>query len=62
MFGKNGHEPLLSQLEIRFLLSDQPVPVKPPLRPNHKKARDKTRSSKKDATVDNHFAAPREPS
>jgi hypothetical protein len=61
MFGTNGHEPILSQMEIRFLLSDQPLPVKPPLRPTGKKARDKTRTRKKDATVDNHFAAPVSP-
>jgi hypothetical protein len=60
MFGNDGQEPILSQMEIRFLLSDQPVPVKPPLRPTRKKARDKTRNSEKEKIVDNHFAAPRE--
>ncbi|OIQ51987.1 hypothetical protein BerOc1_00455 [Pseudodesulfovibrio hydrargyri] len=61
MFDNNGHEPILSETEIRFLLSDQPISAKRISGP----ARDKTKGMEKNAkrkdVDDNLIASPRDP-
>jgi len=61
MFGNNGHEPILSQMEIRFLLSDQPISIKRAPRSTRNEKKGTTKNPEKKATIKDHFAQSGEP-
>jgi hypothetical protein len=61
MFDNNGREPILSETEIRFLLSDQPVPVKRTPSPSEEKTRGAAKGTEKETIVNDLFATIREP-
>ena len=61
MFDNNEHKPILSETEIRFLLSDQPVPVNCTPAPARDKAKKTTKGGKRETSVDDFFVPPAEP-
>jgi hypothetical protein len=57
MLGNNGHGPILSEAEIKFLLSDRPIPDTVP---HHARRSGETKApaedASKEAILDNQFA------
>lgn len=61
MFDNNGHQPILTEMEIRFLLSDQPVSASHTPHPDHDDKKGTARKTEKKTIVDNLHATSREP-
>jgi len=62
MFGNNGHGPILSEAEIKFLLSDRPTPDTVPRRARHHgETKALAEDARKKAIVNNPFAVRQDP-
>ncbi|MEZ7197546.1 hypothetical protein [Pseudodesulfovibrio karagichevae] len=61
MFGNNGHKPILSEMEIRFLLSDWPTHDNPSLHPQADEATATAEGTEKETIVNDLLATIREP-
>ncbi|MGE4421021.1 MAG: hypothetical protein AB7D39_01865 [Pseudodesulfovibrio sp.] len=61
MSGNNGHRPILSETEIRFLLSDWPIHDHPSLHPQSDETTATAEGTEKETIVNDLFATIREP-
>jgi hypothetical protein len=60
MFGNNGHRPILSEKEIKFLLSDWPIPDNSSLRLRSDETNASAEASTKDTTANDLFTTIRD--